>query len=192
MAEERETAACRLPHAPAILQLCGWSTPMIPSPMRPIVLLTLVLAPLLCHPTSAQAQVSAEQEVRAAIDRLFTGMRQGDSTVVRSVFHPEARLMSASIRQGEPVLRVDSPDNFVRAVGTPHDQVWDERISNVQIKGDGPLASAWMDYAFYTGERFSHCGVNAFQFFRTPEGWKVIQITDTRRREGCPGQRPPA
>lgn len=156
--------------------------------MRPIVLLTVVLAPLLCYPSHAQAQVSAEQEVRAVVDRLFTGMRQGDSTVVRSVFHPEARLMSAGVRQGEPVLRRDSIDAFVRAVGTPHEQVWDERISNVQIRVDGPLASAWMDYAFYAGERFSHCGVNAFQLFRTPQGWKVIQITDTRRQTGCPEQ----
>jgi hypothetical protein len=160
--------------------------------MRPIALLTLILAPLLCHPTPAKAQASAAQEVRAVVDRLFNGMRQGDSTIVRSVFHPEARLLSASMRQGQPLLRVDSLDNFVRAVGTPHDDVWDERISNVQIRVDGPLATAWMDYAFYTGKRFSHCGVNAFQFFRTPQGWKVIQITDTRRREGCPGQQPPA
>lgn len=159
--------------------------------MRLIVLFTLALAPLLCHPANAQAQVSAEQEVRAVVDRLFTGMRQGDSTVVRSVFHPQARLMSAGVRQGEPVLRSDSIDAFVRAVGTPHDQVWDERISNVQIRVDGPLATAWMDYAFYTGERFSHCGVNAFQLFRTQQGWKVIQITDTRRQTGCPEQRPP-
>lgn len=158
--------------------------------MRPLVLLTLVFAPLLCHATSAKAQVSAEQEVRAVVDRLFTGMRQGDSTIVRSVLHPQARLLSASMRQGEPVLRADSIDAFVRAVGTPHDQVWDERIANVQIRVDGPLASAWMDYAFYAGDQFSHCGVNAFQFFRTAQGWKVIQITDTRRREGCPGQRP--
>ncbi|TAK42505.1 MAG: hypothetical protein EPO28_07185 [Saprospiraceae bacterium] len=32
----------------------------------------------------------------------------------------------------------------------------------------------------------SHCGVNAIQLFKSAEGgWKIIHITDTRRREGC-------
>ena len=31
----------------------------------------------------------------------------------------------------------------------------------------------------------SHCGINAFQLFKSSDGWKVIQITDTRNKEGC-------
>lgn len=123
--------------------------------------------------------------VRATIDRLFDGMRAGDSTVVRAAFHPEARLMTIGTREGKPVMGTVSIDAFVRAVGTPHDDVWDERISNVEIRVDGNLATAWMDYSFYTGDKFSHCGVNAFQLFRGPEGWKVFHIADTRRREAC-------
>ncbi|CAN5870818.1 nuclear transport factor 2 family protein [soil metagenome] len=143
---------------------------------------------LLAFPSSALAQ-SAEQEVMATVQRLFDGMRAGDSTVVRSVFHPSARLVSVGMREGAPVLREDAIDAFVAAVGTPHDEVWDERIWNTQVRVDGNLATAWMDYAFYLGERLSHCGVNAFQLFRGPEGWRIIQIADTRRREGC--QTPP-
>lgn len=136
-------------------------------------------------PDPAEAQASAEHEVRAVVDRLFDGMRVGDSAVVRSVFHPQAGLFTTAVRDGQPVLRSDSIAAFVRAVGTPHEQVWDERISNVEIRVDDPLATAWMDYRFHLGERFSHCGVNALQFFRTPEGWKIIQIIDTRR-QSCP------
>lgn len=156
--------------------------------MRPLVLLT-ALAATLVHAPSARAQSSPEAEVRAAVDRLFDGMRRGDSTAVRAAFHPQARLMSVGVRDGQPVLRTDSIDAFVRAVGTPHAEVWDERISNVRIQVSGNLASAWMDYAFYRGETFSHCGVNAFHFFRDTGGWRAIQITDTRGREGCPGHR---
>lgn len=152
--------------------------------------LLFLAAFVLVHAPSARAQTTPEADVRAAINRLFDGMRKGDSTAVRSVFHPQARLMSVGTREGRPVLRTDSIDAFVRAVGTPHAEVWDERISNVQIQVSGNLASAWMDYAFYRGETFSHCGVNAFHFFRDADGaWRAIQITDTRRREGCPGHR---
>lgn len=154
--------------------------------MRHFVLLLMLLAFTL--PSRSLAQ-TPEEEVMATVQRLFDGMRAGDSTVVRSVFHPGARLVSIGMREGAPMLREDAIDAFVAAVGTPHDEVWDERIWNSQVRVDGSLATAWMDYAFYLGERFSHCGVNAFQLFRGSDGWKVIQIADTRRREGC--QLPP-
>lgn len=138
-------------------------------------------------PLAAQKADSAKtadaRDVRAVVDRLFDGMRHGDSTAVRSVFHPEARLQSAAMRNGQPALRTDAIDGFVAAVGKPHDKVWDERISNVEIRVDGPLAMAWMDYDFYLGDMFSHCGVDTFQLFRSADGWKVIQLADTRRTE---------
>ena len=146
--------------------------------MRNILLLVLSL--LLS--TAAMAQ-SPEDEVQAVIERMFDGMRAGDSTMVRSVFHPEARLMTTFTRDGKPMVHGGNIDGFVEAVGQPHDQVWDERISDVEIRIDDNLATAWMKYAFYLGDTFSHCGVNAFQLARTEEGWKVIQIADTRRKE---------
>jgi hypothetical protein len=153
----------------------------------------LLAAAAAASPLAAQSQApTAEQEVRQVVEKLFNGMRAGDSTAVRSTFHPLARLQTTAVRQGEPVMRTDSLDAFVRAVGTPHAEVWDERVSNLEIRTDGELATAWMDYAFYRGDTFSHCGVNALQFFRSKEGWKIIQIADTRRREcpRIPGARP--
>jgi Putative lumazine-binding len=132
---------------------------------------------------------SAAKEARHAVDRLFEGMRKGDSAIVRSAFHPAARLFTAGGRDGEPGVTLDSIDEFVRAVGTPHTEVWDERISNVRVQVDGHLAAVWADYAFYAGDKFSHCGVDAFQLARDTSGWKIIAIADTRRRTGCPGQR---
>jgi type II secretory pathway component PulL len=73
-------------------------------------------------------------------------------------------------------------------VGTPHDQVWDERTRNEVVHQDGTLASVWMDYSFYAGDRFSHCGVDAFLLAREGDDWKIVSLADTRRREGCPDQ----
>jgi hypothetical protein len=153
-----------------------------------VIFSMLLAAAAGASPLAAQAAPAPSQdveEVRRAVVRLFDGMRAGDSTVVRAAFHPQARLQTTAIREGQAMLRTDSVGAFVRAVGTPHTEVWDERISNVEIRVDGPLATAWMDYAFYRGDQFSHCGVNAFQFFKGAQGWQIIQITDTRNRE-CP------
>lgn len=158
--------------------------------MRTLSVIALAAIAVAARPAAAQT-ATPEQEVRQVIDRMFNGMRAGDSTAVRSVFHPTARLQTTGTRQGAPMIVTDSIDAFVRLVGTPHDVVYDERISNVEIRVDDNLATAWMSYSFYAGDRFSHCGVNAFQLFRSPEGWKVIQVTDTRRRE-CPAPAPAA
>jgi hypothetical protein len=160
---------------------------------HPTLLLAALLVPaVFAAPARAQAPANPEAEVRAVIDRSFDAMRRGDAAAMGSFFHPTARLQSVGVSRetGQPVLRTDSIAAFLRVVGTPHTAVYDERISDVQIRVDGNFATAWMNYTFYTvnngTDQLSHCGVNAFQLFRGTEGWKVIQITDTRRREGCP------
>lgn len=158
--------------------------------MLRVPMLVVLLAA--CAPSAPPPAVPspAEAEVAATVQRLFDAMRAGDSTALRALFHPDARLMSVTQENGVPVLQSAEIDRFVTAVGTSRDRVFDERIWDLEVQVDDGLAAAWMDYAFFLGDDFSHCGVNAFQFFRGATGWKVIQITDTRRREGC--EMPPA
>ena len=124
----------------------------------------------------------AATDVRATIEALFDGMRAGDSSAVRSVFHPDARLYTALGPTDSTTVRSTPVDDFVQAVGQPREAVWDERIWDVEIRVDGPLASAWVPYAFYLGDEFSHCGVNTVQLVRQAEGWRILQLTDTRRQ----------
>lgn len=147
---------------------------------------TLLLAGLAVAPVHAQTPSSdAQKEVLAVVQQLFDGMRTGDSTVVRTVFDDGARMQSVGQEEGAPVLRTGSVDRFVEAVGRPHDAVWDERIWDPVVHIDGSMAMAWTPYAFYRGDTFSHCGVNAFHLIRRTDGWKVFYLVDTRRQEGC-------
>jgi hypothetical protein len=152
--------------------------------MRSLGSLPLLL--FLATKLPAQASDAEREAVLAPVYQLFDGMRKGDSAVVRAAFHPRAFLASALVRQGKPTLQVDTLDAFIRAVGTPHDEVWDERLHGEKVEIDGPLASVWTEYSFYAGDRFSHCGVDAFQLARMPGGWRIIALTDTRRSEACP------
>ena len=47
------------------------------------------------------------------------------------------------------------------------------------------LATVWVDYNFYVDDAIDHCGEDAFQLFRAPNGWKIIAVADTQRTEGC-------
>lgn len=156
--------------------------------MKRIVLAAAAFLALAPAAAFAQQTPAANEEaaVAAAVRRLFDGMRAADSAMVRAAFHPEATLRTVAVRQGQTMTRTDQLQGFVTAVGTPHDQVWDERISDLQIRIDGPLATAWMNYTFYAGATKSHCGVNSFELVKMADGWKITHIADTRRREGCP------
>lgn len=134
---------------------------------------------------AVQAQTTPEGDVLAVVRRLFDGMRAGDSAMVRSVFAAEARLVSTDTREGQPTVRVTTADAFVAAVGRPHDAIWDEQIWDTEIRVDGNLAAVWTKYAFFLGDRFSHCGVDAFHLVRRTDGWKIVDLADTRQREGC-------
>jgi len=47
------------------------------------------------------------------------------------------------------------------------------------VRIDGPVATLWAPYDFYRGIEFSHCGTDAFQLAKTPDGWKVTLISYT-------------
>ncbi len=106
--------------------------------------------------------------------------------MVKDVFDAKAVLNTIVQPPGGAVeVRPVSLQKFLTAVGTPHTDVWDERIAFDKILIDGDLASVWTPYRFYVGDRFSHCGVNSFQLCRSQKGWKIVYLIDTRRKDNC-------
>ena len=151
--------------------------------MRSLIIIFIVFFGTRCV---AQAQDDKAQ-IAAVVDRLFKGMSLGDSAMVHSCFADTVSMATITRdRSGKPRMRrEDSIEGFLRAVGTPHPDPWNEEIWQLNISVDGDFAQAWCDYAFYVGNRFSHCGVDAFQFYRTMKGWKIFHLADTRRATDC-------
>lgn len=141
----------------------------------------------------AHAQPAGEREqVVAVIQQLFDGMRAADTAIVRSVFYPQAQLQTTSLdAAGKPQFNTTEIDRFVASIGSRKGVVLDERIHSYDVRIDQGLAAVWTEYSFFVGANFSHCGVNAFHLFKGAEGWKIIQITDTRRKSGCLQDAPP-
>ncbi|GAB2530049.1 hypothetical protein GCM10027189_07100 [Rufibacter soli] len=136
---------------------------------------------------SPQPKTTAEAKaVEQAVVTFFDAMRTSDSTLARSVLAPNARLISVAANKEGTVLPRETPiQKFVEMIGQKHPQVLDERIWDVKVSIDGDLATLWCQYAFYVGDTFIHCGVDAFQLYRSPTGWKIFSIADTRRKENC-------
>lgn len=156
--------------------------------MRCTLAILAFLLPLASLDAQSTPTSNPEQAVRAVVDQVFEGMRRADSSVVRPLFHPKARMITVAVRDGVPTVQVEeSVDAFIRAVGRPRTEVWDERLSNVRVSIDGPLASVWADYSFYRGTTFSHCGIDHFLLVQHEGAWRIIELSDTRRTTGCAG-----
>ncbi len=148
----------------------------------------LTLLPLLFSASlAAHAQTTALEtaDVKKTIAAFFDGMRQGDSTAVRRTLAPGAVFHTIATKTGVTKVAPESPLSFLKAVGTPHPKVWDERITFDKILIDANLASVWTPYEFYLGDTFSHCGYNSFQLVKLADGWKIAHVIDTRRKEKC-------
>lgn len=147
-----------------------------------------LLIGFLCCFIASKAQSVDELAVQQVIDVLFKSMTAKDSTVIKSVMHPSARLQSVSIdASGKPHLQLESTDDFAKQIATiPSNIKIEERVLFYDVKVDGNLAQVWAEYQFYVNDKMSHCGADAFQLFKNEDGdWKIIQISNTRHKDNC-------
>jgi hypothetical protein len=134
---------------------------------------------------AVSAQTTEEPAVLAVVQRVFDGMRASDSTMVRAQFAPGARFAMLDARATPAKVTYDAIDGWLGALSRSANR-WDEQIYDVQARIDQGIAQVWAPYTFYLDKKVVHCGVNMLQLLKTPEGWRITQLSDSRRREGCP------
>jgi hypothetical protein len=134
----------------------------------------------------SQPQTDERQQVLAVVQQLFDGMRVKDTAKMRATLHPDARLIATGVREGTPFASLVAPTQWFSGVASANASKLDERLRNPVVQVDQGLASVWTEYTFYVDDRLSHCGVDLFHLVKLPEGWRIIDLADTRRREGCP------
>jgi hypothetical protein len=149
----------------------------------------VLFALLICFALSKTYGQSAAEEgaVKEVINRLFKAMELGDSAMLHGTFAPGTTMATIyRDKNNDPVFKRDaSIDDFLKAIGTPHPEPYYEEIWNIKVLIDGDLAQAWCDYGLFIGNKFSHCGVDAFHLHKGKNGWKVFHLADTRRKSGC-------
>lgn len=136
----------------------------------------------------AVASNAQEKEIKARVDKMFQAMYDVDTAALRKCFIPAAQLMTFSHdAHGNPRAKAETIGDFIRGVALVGDDEFEERLTGWQCLIDDGIASVWTPYEFYFEGKFSHCGVNSFQFIKVQGDWKISMITDTRRKTNCPG-----
>lgn len=175
MSKRRTSSPLR--HPRALAALCG----------------TVVLAAGACRwsgiqPPGPVPGAVAERDVIAAAQRLFDGMRARDTAMLRELIDPDVVIVSSrEAADGLPTVRRQGVADFLRAVGGSAPGELRERMWSPEVRVDGAVATLWAPYDFHRGERFSHCGHDAFHFARVGGRWVVTALTYTVRLAPCAG-----
>jgi hypothetical protein len=142
----------------------------------PFLLLATVAPP-------ARAQATDEAAINGVIATLWEGMRTRDTVLLAAQFDPAARMYGLA-RDG--AVRVSTPSEWFQGIlRGPAGVELRERSWDHEVRVDGGIAAVWAKYDFHVGERFSHCGVDAFHFAKVGGTWKVTAIIDSRRQQDC-------
>ena len=75
--------------------------------------------------------------------------------------------------------------DFLKQVAALKGENIDERPLAFEIKIDGAMAIAWVPYKLFFNDKLYHCGVDVFTLIKRGDLWKIMGITDTRRKNGC-------
>ena len=144
--------------------------------MKKLILLLLFI------PLVSFGQDLEKEKLKTVVNTFFEGFHSKDSLLIVSVIDKSFDLNSTSLKEGKGVLTNINGDNFVSAIiSRPDSPVWKEKLLSFNIKIDGPLANVWVDYEFWLDDKLSHCGVNSIHLLKKQSGWKLFNITDSRR-----------
>jgi hypothetical protein len=146
----------------------------------------LVLAALAVAPRISFAQDAERANVLATVQKVFDAMRTRDTALLFSAFDSSARMMRIVKRTSPPSVSLTPISQFAAAIlRGPAGDVWNERIYDPEVRIDGDIAQVWTYYTFHRNTTFSHCGVDAFMLAKVGATWKITQLADTQRTEGC-------
>ena len=152
-----------------------------------LYLIVLTASGLFAQTKTAASPTPADQQaVEATVKTLFNSMLAADTVMARSVIAPNFRvIVLVQNPDKQTSTRETSAKQFLAQIASKPPQTLDERYWAGQVQIDGDLASFWCQYAFFNAGKFSHCGTDVFQLYRSPQGWKIVNLSYNIRKEGC-------
>ena len=153
--------------------------------MRPRHIAFALAIAALATTRPARAQDADRSAILVTVQKVFDAMRTRDTALLFQAFDSSARLIGVRSR-GTPGVSLTTPSQFGASINrAPQGDVWVERIFEPEVRIDGNLAQVWAFYTFHRNGKFSHCGIDAFMLLRVGTAWKITQLADTQRTQGC-------
>jgi len=126
------------------------------------------------------SDAAAQRSALAAVETYVSAMRAGDAAAAAAVLHPDYRVTSWQSAGGEHHLFLDTRAGELAAISKLKPGEWEVRLLRTRVAIDpNGMANVWAKYEFYSFGRLEHCGFESYELFRTPQGWRIIDFSDT-------------
>lgn len=156
-----------------------------------LLLLPILLA-LVAPALPARAQDAERTKILATVQKVFDAMRTRDTALLSQAFDSTGRMTGVGNVAGVQTVTSRPVSQFAASIArAPAGDVWNERIFDPEVRIDGNVAQVWAYYTFHRNATFSHCGIDAFMLVRAGTQWKITQLADSRRTDGCTHTEPP-
>lgn len=127
---------------------------------------------------------SEEQSVIAAVEQFFKALETRDADLARNILLPEGVVYSVRDEGGGKTIRATTHQQIIESFSSSSEKML-ERMWDPKVLIHKEIAVVWTKYDFHREGKFSHCGVDAFNLIKTPDGWKISGIFYTVEKEGC-------
>lgn len=149
-----------------------------------VLLLLSIIFSFMVSSCSAPEVNPEEQAVIAVAQKLFDGMASKDVDALRSIFIPGGTVTSVQLSDVRVITETRTNEEMNEGLSTVTNEFL-ERMWDPTVMIYDRVATLWTHYDFHINGEFSHCGVDAFSFVKTSEGWKISGLTYTVQTEGC-------
>jgi hypothetical protein len=133
--------------------------------------LLIILFAILPAPTNAQGATERDAVLKT-VQVLFDTMTARDVIGAGKIMVPGARFHAMEMRKATSDPQSFTTDeyfvNLQKSTQTNRERIW-----NPEVRVHGLIATVWAPYDFWIDGKYSHCGIDAFDLIKTPEGWKI-------------------
>jgi hypothetical protein len=132
------------------------------------VALIIILFAAAAVPSRAQSTPDRDA-VLLVMQAFFDTMTAKDIAGAREILVPQGRFHA--MRAGSEPRSLSNEEYLAQLQASK--QTMRERIWNPEVRVRGLIATVWAPYDFWIDGKFSHCGIDAFDFIKTDKGWKI-------------------
>jgi len=139
-------------------------------------LVVVLLLTLVTRTARAQAVNADGKAVIAVADSVLAALSSGDSATLARLTLDSAVVGGAGLRDGVERLSLRTWGLYINRKGP---STFIERGFDATARVQDRVAQVWMPYDLYTGNTWSHCGVDTFTLMKREGRWRVAALIYT-------------
>ncbi len=123
--------------------------------------------------------------IQYTVDKFVEGLNKRDTVVIKKLVDQNLGLLTVFHDGKKNIIAAETLEMLMKSLSKSKSKTYYQEQSECIIETNNVISTAWCKYVVYDGTKIVHCGVNAYQLYKTNKGWKIIQITDSRQNIDC-------